>query len=418
MKSLTPILIGVIADDFTGGSDAASFLTQSGLRTILYKGLPKELPKNCDAVVIALKTRSINPEKAVKESIKALKWLKSIHANQVYFKYCSTFDSRKKGNIGPVLDSLMDFTGLSYTVLCPSLPINGRTVKDGILFVNGIPLSDSHMKNHPLNPMWSSYIPELMRDQSKYPCFVLSRKQMKEKSKVANIIETYKKENERFYLIPDYECDQDGRNIAEIFGNLYVLSGGSGLLKHLYENKRNVNVEYSATETTENKSIILCGSCSRATASQIKYFKEKGGVSYPVDSKKLLNNTLTVNDIWSFVANNKSKTTLIYSDMVDKKENILDKGESFAKESELIENIMADLSKLAEKNGFNRIVVAGGETSGAVMLKLGYDAYYIGRSIDPGVPEIIPVKNTSLRIVLKSGNFGSEDFFEKAVKEK
>ena len=189
MDGHSPIRIGVIADDFTGGSDAASFLAESGGGTILYNGGPSRPPRDCGAVVIALKTRSVPADEAVRQTLRAARWLRENRAEKLYFKYCSTFDSTPEGNIGPVLDSLLDFTGAAFTVLCPSLPVNGRTVRNGVLYVDGIPLAESPMKDHPLNPMWASSLSELMRGQSKYPCLVLERRQMEDGAGVSTLLE-------------------------------------------------------------------------------------------------------------------------------------------------------------------------------------------------------------------------------------
>lgn len=414
MNSCKRIRIGVIADDFTGGSDAASFLAASGLQTILYNGIPKEMPEECDAVVIALKTRSIAVKEAVKQTLEAVAWLKDQHVDTVYFKYCSTFDSTREGNIGPVLDAMMEEMEMPYTILCPSLPANGRTVKGGILYVNGTPLAESPLKDHPLNPMWDSEISVLMKDQSRYPCIEISRDQMSDSKKVRDQIETLKNKHSRFYLIPDFEDKRDGETIADLFGELPLLSGGSGLLEHLIQEEESKN-SIQADGPAEQRSVILCGSCSAATKNQIQNYRDHGGICYGVDSKKLLDGSLKVADIWRFIRENSAKKILVYSDAVEKDRSNLVVQDSFHQESKLIEETMAELSRLAEKDGMDRIVVAGGETSGAVMLALGYDAYYIGESIAVGVPEMIPVNNRDLTIVLKSGNFGQVDFFERAV---
>jgi uncharacterized protein YgbK (DUF1537 family) len=149
-----------------------------GLNTVLFNGIPSkepDLPQDVDAVVIALKTRMDITSRAVAESLKAAKWLMEYGIKQLYIKYCSTFDSSQTGNIGPICDAVLETFDRTYTLLCPSLPVNKRTVKDGILYVDGIPLAESHMRNHPLTPMWDSFIPNLMKEQSKYPCFVFDR---------------------------------------------------------------------------------------------------------------------------------------------------------------------------------------------------------------------------------------------------
>ena len=166
------MLLGCIADDFTGASDAASFLVKGGMQVLLLNGVPENINKDdvaqADAVVIALKTRTQETRSAVADSVNSIKWLQAHGAKHFYVKYCSTFDSTPEGNIGPINDAVMEYLRINHTLLCPSLPVNGRIVKDGILYVNGVPLAESHMKNHPLTPMHESNIALLMKPQSKY----------------------------------------------------------------------------------------------------------------------------------------------------------------------------------------------------------------------------------------------------------
>lgn len=412
MNISNKIKIGVIADDFTGAGDAASFLAKNGYKTILVNNISNKFNFDCECVVIALKSRSVDPAEAIKQTKRAVDYLKNTNVEQIYFKYCSTFDSTSKGNIGPVLDFLMEYLNIPYTILCPSLPINGRTIKEGILYVDGIKLSQSSMKNHPLNPMWSSYIPTLMKDQSKYPCFIVSRKDMNNEY-IHKKNDEYSKINNKYYLVPDYESDADGIAIIDLFKKLPLLSGGSGLLQHTLPQK--ISTSYIETKSKFiNKTIILCGSCSKMTKRQVDKYKKNGGLCFGVDSKQLLNESLSANDIFNTICSHES--TLIYSDVIDKGLSIL-RSTTFEREAKLMETLMSDLSVMARDQGFNKIIVAGGETSGAVAIKLGYDSYYIGKVIAPGIPTLIPIKNRGLNLILKSGNFGDEDFFEKAMEK-
>lgn len=413
MKSNKRVKIGVIADDFTGASDSASFLSKSGAKTIMFTSVPEKLEDECDAVVLALKSRSVHPSKAIDQTREAVDFLKKIDCEKVYVKYCSTFDSTPKGNIGVVLDFLMEYLHQTFTILCPSLPINGRTVKDGNLYVNGILLNHSPMKDHPLNPMWDSYIPKLMEPQSKYPCFVVKKEELNQ-AILAEKVRQLSLKNKKFYLVPDYESDEDGKNIARQFKELPLVSGGSGLLEFILD-ERHETENQCQTRKPNQKSIILCGSCSQATKRQVEHYRTNGGLTYAIDSKRLLNHSLTAEEVFSYVLEQK-ETVLIYSDAIDANVNDLKKSDTFSIESKLVEDLMASLSVKAIANKFQRIVVAGGETSGAVTLSLGYDGFYIGESIDPGVPVLYPLKKETVSLVLKSGNFGCEAFFMKATK--
>lgn len=407
------IKIGIIADDFTGASDAASFLEKSGATTIMYNAVPSHFQYQCDAVVVALKTRSVEPEEAIVETKKAVDFLKKINCERIYFKYCSTFDSTPNGNIGIVADFLMEYLMEDYTILCPSLPVNGRIVKEGVLYVNGIPLSESPLKDHPLNPMWDSYIPELMKNQSKYPCLVMNRENLLRETWIQQI-EEYKRKYEKFYIIPDYETAQDGQLISEKFQSLSVLTGGSGLLAHVLQNKAVYQDKKIIHHTNYQRSVILCGSCSMVTKRQIKHYQEQQEVSYAVDAEKLMDGSLTMQDVLNYIER-QSKTVLVYSDAIEYDMQELKKKDSFFKASMHIEKLMGELSCALLQKGFNRIVVGGGETSGAVTKSLGFDGFCIGKSVDPGVPELIPLKNEAVTLVLKSGNFGAEDFFVKVA---
>lgn len=412
MQTKKQIKLGVIADDFTGASDAASFLVKSGARTIMFTAVPDHLDQACDAVVIALKTRSVAPEDAILQTSEAFAFLTAMHCEQIYVKYCSTFDSTRQGNIGVVLDFLMEKMNQPYTILCPSLPVNGRTVKDGILYVHGEKLSDSPMKHHPLNPMWDSYLPALMKEQSRYPCYTVSKEELKQ-GKLKQKISDLSTSQQRFYLVPDYGSDEDGRDIAEQFKHLPLLSGGSGLLEFILDPVSCIG-EDSNNHQKQQRSLILCGSCSLATQQQIAHFKASGGHCYAVDSKALLRGTQTVKGVFDYLQQ-QTECVLVYSDAVDQELASLQQSSTFLLESRLIEQLMAEVSVLAITHGYTNVVVAGGETSGAVTLRLGFDGFYIGESIDPGVPVLYPIKNKAVRFILKSGNFGSVDFFTKAI---
>ncbi|MBC5635767.1 four-carbon acid sugar kinase family protein [Ornithinibacillus sp. BX22] len=413
------IILGIVADDFSGGSDAASFLAKQGIKTYLYNGIPAEdyqVDEENIAVVIALKTRTEEKAKAVSESLEAFQWLKNHGATQLYSKYCSTFDSTEEGNIGPIIDGVLEKYDIHYTVLVPALPVNGRIVKDGQLIVNGVPLNETHMRHHPLTPMWDANIANLMEPQGKYPSLKINHEQLElPNEEILSLIEDFGKDKEHFYVIPDYVEEKHAQKIVELFGDLPLLTGGSGLMtelgrKYLHENSQ---VEFQRS-STNGKAIILAGSCSVATLQQIEEFKKLNKPSFRIDPFQLADGTQTKEMLWEQIQASEEDEILVYSS--DKPENVKEAQKAGReKVSELLEQTTAFLAKNAVSNGYNRIIVAGGETSGAVTKTLGYNSYLVGDSIDPGVPIMVPTQNKDIRLVLKSGNFGDKDFFIKAA---
>lgn len=415
---LNRLMIGCVADDFTGASDAASFLISQGLKTLLFNGIPTGEMEDCNAVVIALKSRTQETKEAVADSMAAFKWLQDNGAEHLYFKYCSTFDSTKEGNIGPVLDALLEETNAKYTILSPALPVNGRTVKDGILYVDGTPLSETHMAHHPLTPMWTSSIAELMEPQGKYETLQLNAETLeKSAEEIMAVVEDFGKDKEHFYIVPDYVNEDNGTKVAEVFGSCKVLSGGSGILAPLAKrySQELGSVDNNIVETaTKGKGIVFAGSCSKATLGQIAEYQAKGNVSYRINPLDLLSGKETLEDIWNFVVDNGDKEVLIYSS--DSAENVVEI-QKIGKEAvaEKLESTTAELAQKAVDAGYTRIIVAGGETSSAVAKKLGYHSFEIGESVAPGVPVMAPLSNPEIRVVLKSGNFGQVDFFTRAL---
>lgn len=415
------ILLGCVADDFTGASDAASFLAGQGVKTLLFNGIPEDTDsvRDCACIVIALKTRSIPAMDAVKSTLEAVKWLQKHQAAQIYLKYCSTFDSTPEGNIGPDIDAVLEHLHLPYTLLCPSLPVNRRIVKDGVLIVDGIPIAEGPMARHPLNPIWASHIGDLMKPQGKYPCMILDGELLaRTKEQILSEVQAFGRGKEHFYIIPDYNTDEQGEKIARVFGGLKLLTGGSGLLKHLaalYKEAWECAAGERLLSGVPGRGLILSGSCSTATGAQCRAY-EAGHPALSVYPSKLLNGTQSIDSIWHMAAEQASEEPLIYSaGATDPDSRNYADEEQAARASLILEESMAQLGKRALENGYTRLVAAGGETSGAVALALGFHAFIVGESIAPGVPILIPLHNQNIRIALKSGNFGDRDFFSKAL---
>jgi 3-dehydrotetronate 4-kinase len=408
------VRFGVIADDFTGGSDIASFFVKGGLSTVLYNGVPKfdEAP-NVEVCVIALKTRTQNPKDAVKDSLEAIGWLKEQGAQQFYIKYCSTFDSTPEGNIGPICDAVMEELEVPYTILCPALPVNGRTVKEGCLYVNGVPLHKSPMKDHPLTPMWDCDLVRLMDAQSRFPSVKMSDALYKEEVDELITRLTTQSTHSHFYIVPDYEIEEDAEKLVQLFGGLKLITGGSGLAYPLAKMYKE-NADADGFERSNSPALLLAGSCSEATRNQIVEYQKSGGKTYFLDPLKLISGEETVEKIWNVISQNKEESILVYSsDTPENVKRIQQQGKEDV--AGKLEKATADLAELAVQVGYHRIIVAGGETSGAVAKRLGYNGYHIGDSIAPGVPIMIPIEDNRIQMVFKSGNFGKSDFFLQAL---
>lgn len=440
---MAEIFLGVVADDFTGASDAASMLAEAGVPTVLFNGIPDKMPvlrEDIRAIVVAEKTRTIPAGEAVKEMLAAFDCLRALGAKQLYFKYCATFDSTEKGNIGPVADAVMEKYSIPYTVLAPALPVNGRTVKDGQLYVNGIPLAESHMRNHPLTPMTESDVCRLIEMQSPHKGYRVRIEELENwKSGRAQIASRgsldAETRREKYYLVPDYYENAHGDLIAETFGTLPFLTGGSGLCGALGRRYVRLHPELQGnaddretksekvccasgnevrTGLHRGKTLLLAGSCSKITLEQIADYQKKGRTDLFIDPVKLVQGEIDAATIFSAVQA-AGNAVLVYSSQ--KPEEMRKTQElGLAKVSEKLETAMGTLARSAVETGYTQIISAGGETSGAVTKALGYAAFYIGRSVAPGVPIMIPVENPRLQLVLKSGGFGQKDFFERAVK--
>ena len=366
-------VLGVIADDFTGASDAASFLVKGGLSVRLVNSVPGEgygaaAAGDAQAVVVALKSRTQEVRAAVADSLAAADFLLGAGARQLYFKYCSTFDSTPRGNIGPVADALMERSASPFSILCPALPVNGRVVRDGCLYVNGVLLQDSPMKDHPLTPMRDSDLTRLMAPQSRWE----SRRATPE---------------------------EIGR-IAAAAAELPLLTGGSGLLEPLARIwARKLQTSIAAPRSaTEGDAILLAGSCSRATLGQIACYQARGLPSRKLDPAAVLEGRMTMEELWPFVCECRERglAPLIYSsDTPDKVRAYQALGAE--RVSEALEGFTAALARRAVEEGFTRIISAGGETSGAVTKALGFSSFLIGRSVAPGVPIMVPAERRDIR---------------------
>lgn len=415
-------LLGCIADDFTGATDIASFLVASGMRTIQLTELPSDHDQSfddIDAIVIALKSRTEKAELAIKHSLAALQWLQTQGCQQFYFKYCSTFDSTDKGNIGPVADALLNELGESFTVVCPALPVNGRTVYKGHLFVNNMLLSESGMQNHPLTPMTDANLPRILSAQTSGKVDLIDINAVMAGAAELNSAIKKSAETNRYAII-DTISDRDLLTIGKACADLKLLTGGSGLAAGLADNfiakgllTSRANSAY--LDTIDGDTIVLSGSCSQATREQVSAFQQRHA-SYKLDPLALsAGKQSTADAIAWFESNRAQGPLLIYATDTPESVKHYQAKLGIAHAGELIEQTMAAIATALISKGVSKFIVAGGETSGAVVKALDINALQVGPSIAPGVPVMRSLSHQPCLVALKSGNFGTEDFFMQAI---
>ena len=417
--------IGVIADDFTGATDIASFLVLNGLKTVQLCGVTPDLPApDAEAVVISHKSRSCPVEDAIAETQASLKWLLAHDCRQIYFKYCSTFDSSKKGNIGPVADALMETLGEKFTIFSPALPVNGRTVYKGYLFVGDVLLEESGMRNHPITPMTDSSLVRLVEMQSKGKCGVVDLDTIRKgaaavKAKIEDL-----KAQGYSYAVMDAVDESDLIVQGEALDDMRLVTGGSGLAiglaRKVCEPDSDSTKAQSLGYPQGKQAVVFSGSCSVMTNKQVAFYKEQAAVKC-VDVDKLMAST----DLKGFVADyvkfyqehaQDANAPLIYATANPEDLSRIQQQYGVDKSSHAVEDFFAELSSQLYAAGVRRFIIAGGETSSIVTKSLNVAGFYIGPAIAPGVPWVRSVNN-DISLTLKSGNFGKEDFFLKAQKD-
>lgn len=405
------MLLGCIGDDFTGSSDLANTLAKSGMRTVQYSGVPTE-PASAEvqAGVVALKSRSIAPQDAIRQSLEALAWLQAQGCQQIFFKYCSTFDSTAKGNIGPVADALADALDAHNVIVCPAFPGAGRSVYQGYLFVKDVLLNESGMENHPLTPMKDANLRRLMAAQSKNSVGHISAESVFNGADA--IRETMAAEQSAGHrmLIVDALRDSDLMEIGAAAKGLPLITGGSGVALGLAANFGIAPAQVPWT-AQNGKAAILSGSCSVATRGQIAYHIARHP-SLKIEPADVISGAQTPQETaqWLFEAKG---LPLAYSSADPTDVAAVQEKFGSEKAANALETFFGQTAVCLAKLGVSRILTAGGETSGAVVEALDFKTLEIGPEIDPGVPALRASEH--LVIALKSGNFGTEDYFEKAA---
>ena len=416
------VLLGCIADDFTGATDIASFLVASGMRTVQLIETPKtDLPlEDVDAVVIALKSRTQKTSEAIQDSVEALQWLQKAGCQQFYFKYCSTFDSTADGNIGPVADALLKELREDFTIACPSLPVNGRTVYKGYLFVGDVLLNESGMENHPLTPMTDANIVRVLASQTDGNVVLVDSNQVSEGEASLKTTLTEVSVNAR-YAVVDTLTNEDLVTIGHACADLKLLTGGSGLAIGLADNFEakglfTKSANSSKLEKVAGDVVVLSGSCSKATREQVAVFQQQQP-SIKLDPIALSKGTQSAGDVLDWYESHRDQAPLLIyaTDEPDAvKQSQVELG--VAEAGEVVEKAMADVVAMLMERGVNKFVVAGGETSGSVVKALNVSSLKVGPTIAPGVPVMQSLGKKPQLVALKSGNFGKKDFFTKAIK--
>jgi len=408
------MLLGCIGDDFTGSSDIANTLAKRGMAVTQFNGVPdKPAALHVEAGVVALKSRTVPVEEAIKVALQAAQWLIDQGCEQLFFKYCSTFDSTKEGNIGPVADALANLLGEEQVLFCPAFPATGRTVYQGNLFVDDLPLAESGMKDHPLTPMSDSDLRRWLQYQTAstvkhIPYSVVAQG--------ADVIRRFLNGQGNGFFVADAIEDHNLVELGKAVADKKLLTGGSGLALGLPDNfrKKGAKIAQGVEWQGENcPGVILSGSCSVATRAQVSKYAQ----NYPaleITAESILQGTHTVDSVCDWILNLK-ETPLIYTS-ADPAVVRAAQGE-FGQEfiASKIESFFGDLAIQCVNRGIRRIVSAGGETSGAIVTALGIMTMEIGPEIAAGVPALKD-RDKNLVLALKSGNFGDEDFFENALK--
>ncbi|HUP95791.1 MAG TPA: 3-oxo-tetronate kinase [Burkholderiales bacterium] len=415
----TPPLLGCIADDFTGATDLANTLTRRGMSAVVLLGTPdKKRVPDADAVVVALKSRTAPAVEAVRMSVASLDWLKRAGARQFYYKYCSTFDSTPAGNIGPVADALLKALGEPFTVMCPAFPANGRTVYKGHLFVGKDLLSESSMRDHPLTPMTDALLVRVLQAQTRgkvglIPFSIVQRGA----DAIWGEMRALAAQGYR-YAIVDALTDEHLIAAGTACADAKLLTGGSGLALGLPANFRQQGLlsrrAGDVFPQVEGHAAVLAGSCSAATQRQVAAMKKRCP-SFELDPLAMGTEQDAAAAAVAWAQPHLGvEPVLIYSTMTASR--VVEVQEKLGREQagELIERTFARIAQRLVELGVRRLVIAGGEISGAVVSALKIDALRIGQEIDPGVPWTTSLAANPIALALKSGNFGADDFFFKA----
>ena len=422
--AVSPLKLGCIADDFTGATDLANNLVRAGMRVVQTIGVPEVTdPVDADAVVVALKSRTLPAAEAVTQSLNALHWLKAQGAQQIYFKYCSTFDSvyagDARGNIGPVTEALMDALGEDFTVATPAFPDNQRTVFKGHLFVGDVLLAESGMRDHPLTPMTDSNLVRVMQAQCRGKVGLLDYTVVGQgEAAILERVAQLRQQRVRIAIV-DAVSNADLLVLGRALARLPLLTAGSGLAIGLPANFSIVpSAGASVLPAAHGTCAILSGSCSVATNAQVKHFLDLGLPAFVIDPLQLATGINVVQHALEWATPRLGhKPVLVYSTAGTETVKAAQAQLGGQVAGELVEKALAAIASGLVERGVGQMIVAGGETSGACVQALGVSRMQVGMQVAPGVPwchAIAGLAAKPLHLLLKSGNFGAPDIFTQA----
>ena len=420
MNTRQPTL-GVIADDFTGATDVAGMLVQAGMGTLLTIGVPQDgAALAADAVVVALKSRTTPPESAVRDSLAALARLQAAGCRHFYFKVCSTFDSTPRGNIGPVAQALMTALGADFAIACPAFPENGRSVFRGHLFVGDQLLSDTGMRDHPLTPMTDANLVRWLQAQTALRVGLLRHDSVAAGfDAVGSRITALRADGVRI-AIADAIDNDDLRTLGAACADLPLLIAGSGLalgLPAAYAQRGWVTPDATVANlpAVGGHAAVLSGSCSTATNAQVQQWRQSERPAFRIDALQLAAGAPLAAQALAWAdARLASGPVLVYATASADEVKATQQQLGVERAGALVESCLAEIAAGLHARGVRRLVVAGGETSGAVVQALQVQRLRVGAPIDPGVPWT-QAEGRPLLLALKSGNFGGVDFFAKAL---
>ena len=415
------VLLGAIADDFTGATDLCNTLVRRGMRTVQLIDVPAPGTEvgDAEAVVIALKSRTIPAAEATEKSLAAFAWLQKAGAHQILFKYCSTFDSTDAGNIGPVAEALIDALGTDFTLFCPAFPETGRTIYRGYLFVGDVLLSESGMRDHPLTPMRDPSLVRVLQRQARgrvglVPIATVVRGAAAIRAAFAEL----RWQGFRHTIVDAIE-DRHLEAIGAAAANFKLITGGSGIALGLPENFRRQGLlgDSRSADTLPaipGAAVVLSGSCSPATIAQVTYMRDRAPI-FAIDPIAVAEGRRVAEEALDWAKPLLSDSPILISataspDAVSEVQRRLGRERAGV----LVEETLATIARGLAAKGARRFDIAGGETAGAIVQALGVTGLRIGRQIDPGVPWTMSLSEPALALALKSGNFGALDFFERA----